>query len=70
MNAYRACGLCEGFEEPRDDDEVIEAWQFMIDTGLAWKLQGRFGRTANDLIEGGICSPPQPTHDPIPGGPQ
>jgi hypothetical protein len=56
MNAYLACGLCEGFEEPESEEQVVEAWQFLINTGLAWKLQGRFGRTAARLIEDGICT--------------
>jgi len=59
MNAYLACGLAEGFEEPESEEQVIEAWQFLIDTGLAWQLQGRFGRTAMDLIEAGYCNAPE-----------
>lgn len=37
------------------DDEVIEMFQELIDSGLAWKLQGHYGRTAMALIEGGFC---------------
>lgn len=33
------------------------AWQLLIDTGLAWQLQGWFGRTAAALIEAGVCEP-------------
>ena len=36
-------------------DEVITAFQFLIDTGTVWKLQGFYGRTASDLIEKGLC---------------
>jgi len=61
MDAYRACGLVEGFENPKSEDEVIEAWQFLIDTGLAWRLQGRIGRAAMDLIEAGYCNAPEAT---------
>lgn len=53
MTPYRACGLVEGFEEGTED-EVIEAWQYLVDTGMAWKLQGTIGRCAADLIEQGI----------------
>jgi hypothetical protein len=56
MDAYRATGLAEGFEEGTDD-ERLEAWQFLIDTGLAWRLQGRFGRTAMYMIESGFITP-------------
>jgi len=59
MTPYLAAGIAEGFEEPENEAQVVEAWQFLIDTGLAWQLQGWFGRRAMDLIEAGICTPPQ-----------
>jgi hypothetical protein len=63
MDLYTATGLAEGFIEAKDEAEVIEAWQLLINSGMAWKLQGWFGRTARDLIEAGICAPPpQQTH--------
>lgn len=49
----RAEGFCEG--ENATKEEQLEAWQYLIDTGLAWKLQGWFGRTATALIDQGIC---------------
>ena len=52
---YLATGIAEGFEEAESEEQVIEAWQYLINTGLAWTLQGWFGRTAMDLIENGIC---------------
>lgn len=55
MNSYRAVAICEGFEEPESDQEVLEGWQHLIDTGLAWSLQGWFGRTAAHLIDLGVC---------------
>lgn len=55
MNAYRAVALAEGFEEG-NEDEVREAWQHLHDTGLAYSLQGWFGRTARDLIEIGFIN--------------
>lgn len=58
MDYYRACGLVEGFEFSDDEDEVLAAWQFLVDTGLVWRLQGRFGRTAADMIRAGILSSP------------
>lgn len=55
MDNYTATGLAEGFIEAESEDQVIEAWQHLIDTGMCWQLQGWFGRTARDLIESGIC---------------
>lgn len=59
INSYNAVGIAEGFIEAESEEQVIEAWQYLIDSGLAWKLQGWFGRTANQLIEEGYCSAPQ-----------
>ena len=56
MNAYLATGLAEGFIEAENEEQVIEAWQFLVDTGLAWSLQGWFGRTATALIEEGVIN--------------
>lgn len=58
MNTFDAVGIAEGFIEADSEDQVIEAWQLLIDTGLAWKLQGWFGRTASELIGQGICREP------------
>ena len=55
MDNYTAVGICEGFIEIDSEDQLLEAWQHLIDTGLAWQLQGWFGRTAADLIERGFC---------------
>lgn len=55
LDTYTATGLAEGFIEAESEEQVIEAWQHLIDTGFVWQLQGWFGRTARDLIESGIC---------------
>lgn len=38
-----------------EDHEVIELFQTLIDNGMAWSLQGSYGRTAAALIEAGEC---------------
>lgn len=38
-----------------DTDETVELFQNLIDSGMAWKLQGSYGRTAQALIEQGYC---------------
>ena len=56
MNNYTAVALAEGFEDADSEAQLIEAWQHLIDTGLAWSLQGWFGRRAEQLVEEGICT--------------
>ena len=53
---YQAVGLAEGFIEADNAQQVIDAWQHLHDTGLAYKLQGWFGRTAQSLIEQGVIN--------------
>lgn len=55
MDAYKATMIAEGVEEA-DEKTQLEAWAWLIKTGLCWKLQGWFGRCANNLITGGVIS--------------
>ena len=56
MDNYTATGIAEGWIEADSEDQIIEAWQHLHDTGLAYRLQGWFGRTAQNLIAQGISS--------------
>jgi hypothetical protein len=53
MDNFTAVGIAEGFEPAEFEAQIVEAWQHLIDTGLAWQLQGWFGRQAMRLIETG-----------------
>jgi len=36
-----------------DTEETVELFSDLVKTGLAWQLQGFYGRTAKDMIENG-----------------
>ena len=56
MDSFTATGIAEGFIDCDSEEQYLEAWQVLVDTGLAWRLQGWFGRTARDLIDRGLIS--------------
>ena len=52
MSVYLACacaeGLCEGGNAT--EEQIIQAWQYLHDTGVGYKLPGWYGRTLTNLI--------------------
>lgn len=56
MTSYLACAIAEGFceGEGASEEEQKEAWQYLLDTGLCWQLQGWYGKTAINLLNAGI----------------
>jgi len=72
LTRTQAIDIAEGTIEAEDDEQYIQAWQYLIDTGLAWTLQGYFGRTASSMIQNGLCYYPttKPTPKPVNKGGQ
>ena len=57
MTPINAVLIAEGQIET-DQETQIEAWQYLVDTGIAWHLQGSIGRTADQLIEQEVITAP------------
>lgn len=55
IDLYQAVGIVEGFISCDDELTYIEAVQKLIDTGVAWQLQGSIGRICKHYIETGEC---------------
>ena len=58
-------GISKYEEGEMDMVEVVELFQHLVNTGLAWSLQGHYGRTAEALIEEGLIhnGPVYPDHE-------
>lgn len=62
---FRAAMVAEGADgyATEDEAEYHEAFQYLIDTGLVFKLQGWFGRTAAQLVGEGHCHAREAVHE-------
>lgn len=63
MTNLEALGITEGFIDEDNVEKQIEAWQYLIDSGLASQLQGDFWKFAAALIEEGVCTAPNTTEE-------
>lgn len=60
MNDDNITGRLIAFESGAlGEDQVIDLFQDLIDSGMAWELQGTYGRTAVALINNGFCTRPE-----------
>jgi hypothetical protein len=41
-----------------DPEEAVGLFQDLVSTGLAWELQGAYGRTAQRLLDAGLVEQP------------
>lgn len=55
INAFNAVGLAEGWMDGTEED-VLNAWQYLHDSGLAYKLQGFFGRAVIEMLQAGVIN--------------
>jgi len=64
MTSYEAVGIAEGFIEAETADQVFEAWQLLIDTGLAFSLQRRWAELPRTLSQTDFVSHNEPNSSP------
>ena len=56
MNTFDAVMTIECDDNATQSD-ILQAFQFLVDSGDVWSLQGWYGRTAKALIDEGLIHP-------------
>ena len=63
-NVYRILSLIIGYESGElSENEIIRMFQELVNSGLAWKLQGHYGRMAKAMLDSGTIH--YPNHQAI-----
>ena len=57
MTPFIAVGIVNGRIQESDKYDLLRAWQFLIDTGLASRLTLWHEYTASVLVDCGACNP-------------
>ena len=56
-------GQIMAFEQGElEDGEIYALFQFLLDSGMIYSLQGSFQRMAEDLLLAGMSEPPEHNH--------
>lgn len=54
LSQYEVVMIAEGVQEPESQEQYLECWQYLHCSGLAYQLQGWFGRQAKAMLEAGL----------------
>jgi len=56
--AFDMVGSIMAFEQGTlEEEDVLKLFQHLVDTGMAWSLQGSYGRAAKSLLDQGLIQP-------------
>lgn len=59
MSDYDVTGAIIAYEQGElDDGETVTLFQHLVDSGMAWRLQGSYGRQAQRMIDAGLVKGP------------